>query len=62
LARPPLYKNIYPYFLSILISNNKLKKIIKMSLGNLIIDIYQNIININGKKILVLIDKNNKIV
>jgi len=32
-----------------------------MSLGNLIIDIYQNIININGNKILVLIDKNNKI-
>lgn len=32
-----------------------------MSLGNLIIDIYQNIININGKKILVLIDKNKKI-
>jgi prophage antirepressor-like protein len=32
-----------------------------MSLGNLIIDIYQNIININGNKILVLIDKNKKI-
>ena len=32
-----------------------------MTLGNLIIDIYQNIININGNKILVLIDKNNKI-
>jgi prophage antirepressor-like protein len=32
-----------------------------MSLGNLIIDIYQNIININGNKIFVLIDKNKKI-
>ncbi len=32
-----------------------------MTLGNLIIDIYQNIININGNKILVLIDKNKKI-
>jgi prophage antirepressor-like protein len=32
-----------------------------MSIGNLIIDIYQNIININGNKILVLIDKNKKI-
>jgi prophage antirepressor-like protein len=32
-----------------------------MSLGNLIVDIYQNIIDINGNKILVLIDTNNKI-
>ena len=32
-----------------------------MTLGNLIIDIYQNIININGNKIVVLIDKNKKI-
>ena len=32
-----------------------------MTLGNLIIDIYQNIIDINGNKILVLIDNNNKI-
>ena len=32
-----------------------------MTLGNLIIDIYQNIININGNKILVLIDKNKMI-
>ena len=32
-----------------------------MTLGNLIIDIYQNIININGNKVLVLTDKNNKI-
>ena len=32
-----------------------------MSLGNLIVDIYQNIIDINGNKILVLIDTDNKI-
>ena len=32
-----------------------------MSLVNLIVDIYQNIIDINGKKILVLIDNDNKI-
>ena len=32
-----------------------------MSLGNLIVDIYQNIIDINGHKILVLIDTDNKI-
>ena len=32
-----------------------------MSLGNLIVDIYQNIIDINGNKILVLIDNDNKI-
>ena len=32
-----------------------------MSLGSLIVDIYQNIIDINGSKILVLIDNNNKI-
>jgi prophage antirepressor-like protein len=32
-----------------------------MSLGNLIIDIYQNIININGNKILVLTDNDKKI-
>jgi prophage antirepressor-like protein len=32
-----------------------------MTLGNLIIDIYQNIIDVNGNKILVLIDTNNKI-
>lgn len=32
-----------------------------MTLGNLIIDIYQNIININGNKVLILTDKDNKI-
>jgi prophage antirepressor-like protein len=32
-----------------------------MSLGNLIVDIYQNIIDINGNKILVLTDNDNKI-
>jgi len=32
-----------------------------MSLGNLIVDIYQNIIDINGSKIIVLIDNDNKI-
>ena len=32
-----------------------------MTLGNLIIDIYENIININGNKVLVLTDKDNKI-
>ena len=32
-----------------------------MSLGNLIVDIYQNIIDINGNEILVLIDNDNKI-
>ena len=32
-----------------------------MSLGNLIVDIYQNIIDINGNKILILIDTDNKI-
>ena len=32
-----------------------------MSLGNLILDIYQNIIDINGNKILVLSDNDNKI-
>ena len=32
-----------------------------MTLGNLIVDIYQNIIDINGNKILVLIDNDNKI-
>jgi len=32
-----------------------------MSLGNLIVDIYENIIDINGNKILVLTDNNNKI-
>jgi prophage antirepressor-like protein len=32
-----------------------------MSLSNLIVDIYQNIIDINGKTILVLTDNNNKI-
>jgi len=32
-----------------------------MSLGNLIVDIYQNIIDINGNKILVLNDNDNKI-
>jgi len=32
-----------------------------MSLGNLIVDIYQNIIDINGNKILILIDNDNKI-
>ena len=32
-----------------------------MSLGSLIVDIYQNIIDINGNKILVLIDNDNKI-
>jgi hypothetical protein len=31
-----------------------------MSLGNLIVDIYQNIIDINGNKILVLTDNDNK--
>ena len=32
-----------------------------MSIGNFIIDIYKNIIDINGNKILILIDNNNKI-
>ena len=32
-----------------------------MSLGNLIVDIYQNIIDINGNEILVLTDNDNKI-
>jgi len=32
-----------------------------MTLGNLIIDIYQNILDINGNEILVLIDNSNKI-
>ena len=32
-----------------------------MSIGNLIVDIYQNIIDINGNKILVLTDNDNKI-
>jgi len=32
-----------------------------MSLGNLIVDIYQNIIDINGNKIIVLTDNDNKI-
>jgi hypothetical protein len=32
-----------------------------MSLGNLIVDIYQNIIDINGNKILILTDNDNKI-
>ena len=32
-----------------------------MSLGNLIVDIYQNIIDVNGNKILVLTDNDNKI-
>ena len=32
-----------------------------MSLGSLIVDIYQNIIDINGNKILILIDNDNKI-
>ena len=32
-----------------------------MTLGNLIIDIYENIININGNKVLILTDKDNKI-
>jgi len=32
-----------------------------MSLGNLIVDIYQNIIDINGNKILVITDNDNKI-
>ena len=32
-----------------------------MSIGNLIVDIYQNIIDINGNKILVITDNDNKI-
>ena len=32
-----------------------------MTLGNLIVDIYENILDINGNEILVLIDNNNKI-
>jgi len=32
-----------------------------MSIGNLIVDIYQNIIDINGNKILILTDNDNKI-
>lgn len=32
-----------------------------MSLGNLIVDIYQNIININGTDILILTDNDNTI-
>ena len=32
-----------------------------MSLGNLIVDIYQNIIDINGNNIIVLVDNDNKI-
>jgi prophage antirepressor-like protein len=32
-----------------------------MSLGNLIVDIYQNIIDINGNQILIIIDNSNKI-
>ena len=32
-----------------------------MSLGNLIVNIYQNIIDINGNKLIVLNDNDNKI-
>ena len=32
-----------------------------MSLGNLIVDIYKNIIDINGNKILILTDNDSKI-